>query len=251
MDLNPEELIVILLSREIIDGEVCLGAGVGGVAFFAALLARELHAPNLHILGTGNDPEPEAFFRAVNDMRCYRRAESYMDFFEVFRLSERGMGFAVYSGMQIDRFGNINLHFIGDYPERIKVIGPGVANTSFGITCGRTILYLFEQSKRTLVEKVDFVSIAGFLGGGDDRARAGIKTRGPTVCITQMAVFDFDPVAKGMRLRSINEGFGLEDVLGSMGFEPILPENADATSPPTKKEIDTLRSLDKYAILRR
>ncbi|MDY6972977.1 MAG: hypothetical protein SV775_11690 [Thermodesulfobacteriota bacterium] len=250
MALSPREIIVILLSREIMDGEVCLGAGVGGIALFSALLARKLHAPNLHILGTGNDPEPEAFFEAVNDMRCYRRSESYMDFFEVFRLSERGMGFSVYSGMQIDRFGNINLHFIGDYPDRIKVIGPGVANTSFGITCSRTILYLPAQSKRTLVEAVDFISVAGFLGGENERERAGIMTHGPTVCVTPMAIFDFHPVTKAMRLKSINEGFGLEDVLNSMGFTPILPGDADITPPPTKEEIDTLRFLDKYSILR-
>lgn len=251
MELGPGELVVILLAREIREGEMCLGAGVGSIALFSSLLARELHAPNLHILGTGNDPQPEAFFEAVNDMRCFRQAESHMDFFEVFRLSERGMDFAVYSGMQIDRFGNVNLHFIGDYPDRIKLTGPGVANTSFGITCGRTILYLLEHSKKTLVDKVDFISIAGFLGGGEERRRAGIKTRGPTVCITPMAVFDFDPETKTMRLCSIHTGFRLEDVLGNMGFAPILPKKLNTTRPPTKEEVETLRFLDKYGVLRR
>lgn len=251
MDLSPREIVVVLLAREIRDGEVCLTAGVGGIAFFASLLARGLHAPNLHILGTGNDPEPEAFFEAVNDMRCYGRAESHMDFFEVFRLSERGLDFAIYSGMQVDRFGNVNLHYVGDYPDGIKLAGPGVANTSFGITSERTFLYLFEHSRRTLVEKVDFVSIAGFLGGGEERKRAGVRTQGPTVCITPKAVFDFEEANKTMRLRSIHGGHGLEEVRKNMGFEPIVIGEIPPTPPPTKEELGELRSLDKYGILRR
>lgn len=251
MDLTPRELIVTLLAREIKDGEVCLAAGMGGIPFFASLLAKGLHAPNLHILGAGNDPEPEAFFEAVNDMRCFKRAESYMDFFEVFRLSERGMGFATYSGMQIDRFGNVNLHLIGHCPSRIKLAGPGVANTSFGITCGRILLYLLEHSRRTLVEKADFISVPGFLGGGEERKQAGIITKGPSVCITKMAVFDFEPTSKAMRLRSIHEGNKLKEVIENMGFEPIIVTKTPTTLPPTKEEVKKLRSLDKYGVLRR
>ncbi len=250
MELSPRELIVILLAREIRDGEICLAAGVGGIAFFSAMLAKRLHAPNLNILGTGNNPEPDAFFQAINDARNFQRAESYMDFFEVFRITERGLDFCIYSGLQIDKFGNVNLHFIGSYPESIKVSGPGVANTSFAVTSKRTLLYLTEHSKRTLVERVDFVSVAGFLSGGYDRKRHGIETLGPSVCITPMAVFDFDTETKEMRIKSINPGFTLKDVLNNTGFNPVTPKNIPTTPCPTHREIETLRSMDKYGILR-
>src|SRR6188474_838577 len=90
------------------------------------------------------------------------------------------------SGGQIDGHGNINLVSIGDY-EHPKVRFPG----SFGsahlyYVVPKVILFRTEHSRRTLVEKVDFISAPGT--SADNVHRPG----GPCALITNRCLFAFD-----------------------------------------------------------
>src|SRR4249920_205550 len=65
------------------------------------------------------------------------------------------------SGGQIDGEGNVNLVSIGDY-ERPKVRFPGSFGSSYlYYVVPKVILFRLEHTRRTLVEKVDFVSAPG------------------------------------------------------------------------------------------
>ena len=82
---------------------------------------------------------------------------------ELFDLAGRGGidGFFL-SGGQIDGQGNINLVGVGDYPEtRVRWSGLLRGRPYLYFVVPRVILFRWEHTRRTLVEKVDFVSAPG------------------------------------------------------------------------------------------
>ncbi|MCY4630426.1 MAG: CoA-transferase, partial [bacterium] len=96
---------------------------------------------------------------------------------------------------------------------------------------------------RSLVAEVDFVSCAGYLGGGDERERLGL-TGGPELVVTNLCVMDFEPQSKHMRLRSVHPGVTVEQVLEATGFEPLLPPGDVPTTPePSAEQVRLIREV--------
>jgi glutaconate CoA-transferase subunit B len=55
-----------------------------------------------------------------------------------------------------------------------------------------------------MVSRVDFISCAGWLGGGGARRSAGLDG-GPELVVTNLGVMDFEPDSKAMRLVSVHQ----------------------------------------------
>ena len=92
------------------------------------------------------------------------------------------------------------------------------------------------------MEKCDFVTTPGWLEGGDSREKSGLpKGCGPYKIITNMAVMDFEPESKRMRIISINPGYTEKDVQDNCGFELLKADKIVETAPPTEKELRILR----------
>ena len=250
-DCTILERIAIFLSRELRDNEV--GAwGVGGILPMAAVrLAQHLHAPGLVIGGERIfNPKPSRLAAGLDDPVLMERAEAIEGFWELFGHWHKGVDFFFYSGMQIDAYGNLNLHVIGTVAAP-KLRGPGVANVSLAQSCGRILLYATDHEPRRFVERVDFISVPGHLRGPASKAEAGIRSRGPTLCVTPIAVMDFDPASLRMRLRSVHGGATEDEVRKRTGFEFAPGAPAQATPPPTSREIEVLRErVDQEGLLR-
>ena len=109
---------------------------------------------------------------------------------------------------------------------------------------GKTLYYWNpNHNPRAFVERVDFVSCAGYLGGGDERERLGL-TGGPELVVTNLAILDFEPTSKRMRLRSVNPGVTVEQVQAATGFELVLPDGAVPQSPvPTAEQVRLIRDV--------
>ncbi|HWM81156.1 MAG TPA: CoA-transferase [Pseudolabrys sp.] len=139
------------------------------------------------------------------------------------------------SGGQIDGRGNINLVNIGDYAKP-KVRFPG----SFGsahlyYVVPKMILFRTEHSRRTLVEKVDFISAPGT--SPDNVYRTG----GPIALVTNRCCFRFDATRRRFRLESVHPGHSLEDVLDNTAFAFDRPEQVAVTAPPSPATLALLR----------
>jgi glutaconate CoA-transferase subunit B len=94
-----------------------------------------------------------------------------------------------------------------------------------------------------MVEKVDFISAAGFLDGGDARERLGLEG-GPQMVVSNLAVMDFHPVSKKMRLKSVHPGTTVESVQEATGFELLMPDSdrdVPETTPPTEVQVKLIR----------
>src|SRR5262249_2306451 len=141
------------------------------------------------------------------------------------------------SGAQIDGEANINLVSIGDY-RRPKVRFPG----SFGsgylyFVVPRVILFRLEHSRRTLVEKVDFISAPG------TRPANVYRPGGPIALVTPRCLFAFDREKKRFRLESLHPGHSIEDVIANTGFDFDRPPQVAQTPPPPAETLRLLREV--------
>jgi len=253
LEYSYQELMAIVFARDMRDGEIGACGGAAGVPMAAMRLAQEMHAPDLIIAGDGlcNTKMPTLSFLPISEDMS---VEAIEDFYDIFELSDgRGIDFWFNSGIQTDKYGNINLHAIGTDPYHPKFRGPGVGNISLSSTAHRGFYnYPVVQNKRNFVEKVDFITVPGNIDGPDGRKRAGLNTPGPILVVTPLAVMDFDPNTGRMRLKSVHPGRAVDEVAQSTGFELIMPEHVPTTPPPTKAELEILRNkVDLAGYLRK
>ena len=99
------------------------------------------------------------------------------------------------------------------------------------------------QSKRTVVEKIDFMTSFGHGEGGDHRARLCLKTKGPTRLITDLCVFEPDPVTREMTVVSIHPGIEKAQIDANTGWKVRFADTIVETPVPSAHELDVLRDL--------
>lgn len=252
--------MTVFLSRDLKDGEIAhLGANQP-VPRAAVLLAHLTHGPNmkvsqsLTVSNLINEPQPQPYSEFFTDWRRARWAESYRLGHEVFADVRRFADFFFLGGIQIDRYGNVNLIGTGTEYKSLTFRGPGSGAAAMAATfCPRYYLFSSVHNKRTLVGEVDFISAFGWgRGGHDARSTLGLPGGGPRYLVTPLCVMDFETPTKQMQLHSLHPGVGLEQVLNNTGFELAIPEKISYTTPPTIEELTILRSrIDIEGVLRR
>lgn len=246
---NAMELMVCIAARELEDGaSVAVGTGAPCAA---AMLAQKTHAPSLLILfeAGGVDPRMPEMPISVGDSRTYNEAVMAGSMADIMNACGRGLvDYTFLGGAQIDRYGNLNSTIIGTDHDKPKVRLPGSGGANdFGSFCWR-MMVMTPQNKRRFVENVDFITTPGWLSGGNSRAESGLALdAGPYKIITDMAIMDFEPVSKRMRVISLHPGYTFEDVQQNCGFELLKAETMEQTNPPMADELDILRTqVDIY-----
>jgi glutaconate CoA-transferase subunit B len=139
------------------------------------------------------------------------------------------------SGAQIDGDANINLVAVGDY-EKPKARFPGSFGSGYMyFVVPRVILFRWEHTPRTLVEKVDFVSAPGF--SEPNVHRPG----GPYALITDRCLFMVDKAARRFRLASVHPGHTVEEVRENTGFAFDAADTVPETPVPDVAILATIR----------
>ncbi len=249
----PAERIACVLARQLEDEEIAALGAASQLAMAAVKLARRMHAPNLSWLCGGSgaiNSQLPLLLESAADYRNLFGAEYRYSMEDAVDLQMRGrISTAFLGGIQVDKFGNLNMVCAGNY-DRPAMRGPGSVGLPFAACFGRTIIYIQHHDPRVLVDKVDFVSGPGH---SPQRAKWTIpSSRGPYLIVTPLAVFDFNTPDKQARLVSVHPGVTVEEVLGKTGFKPLLAEPVIETEPPSAEELRILRSeIDRNGVLRR
>jgi acyl CoA:acetate/3-ketoacid CoA transferase beta subunit len=69
--------------------------------------------------------------------------------------------------------------------------------------------------------------------------------------VTPKCIFDFDPDTLEARLAMLFPGVTVDDVKANTGFEVKAAKKVESVPPPTKEELEALRTLvDKTGVLR-
>jgi glutaconate CoA-transferase subunit B len=246
VDPRPDEIMTISASRLLEDGKVMF-AGIGQ-PLVAAVVARRRQAPNLTVILEGGmvgiHLMPGELPDSTNEMRAAIGAEMLTSATDIFLMAQRGFFDYGFLGVaQIDMFGNVNTSIIGD-PERptVRLPGPGGANDIISL-CNQTVIVTTHEARR-FVERVDWITSPGYLTGGRSRLEAGLRHGGPSWVVTDLAMLDFEEETHRMRLRYLQPGVTIEQVVARTGFELVIHEQVGVLAPVTEPELRLLRQLN-------
>ncbi len=236
--------MTVAAARELSDGAVCF-VGIG-LPSAAANLARRLHAPRLVLVyesGTIGS-KPDVLPLSIGDGELAESADAVVPVPEIFAYWLQGgridVGFL--GAAQIDRFGNLNTTTIGPWAApRVRLPGAGGA-PEIAAWAGRVIVVL-PHRRRAFVERLGYVTTAGFLAGGDARARAGLRGAGPTRVITDLGVLEPDPERGELVLSAVHPGVSAEQARAETGWPLRVASPLRTTPPPTGEEVRALRAL--------
>lgn len=209
---NLREYLAFMGSTLLEDGRsVFVGTGLPIVA---SMLAQQTHAPNLLILfeAGGVGPFLPELPTSVGESRTYHRGIAATSMHDVMSFSQAGyVDYGFLGAAQMDALGNINTTVIGSHHQpKVRLPGSGGANDVASFS-HRLITIMANQSTRSFVEEVDFITTAGFLEGPGSRARAGLPSHaGPYRVITQLALYGFDETYGNLTLLSLHPGVTLD-----------------------------------------
>jgi len=143
---------------------------------------------------------------------------------------------------QIDRFANLNSTVIGDYDHPVTRLPGAGGAPEIAANCEQVIVVI-PHSRRTFVERLDFVTSVGYGDGPAARQRLGMRGRGPTAVITDLGVLEPDPSSAQLVLTQLHEGVTVEDARAATGWDLAVAEQLRVTEPPSDSELDALREL--------
>src|SRR5262249_35770956 len=101
----------------------------------------------------------------------------------------------------------------------------------------KVILFRLEHSRRTLVEKVDFISAPGT--SPDNVHRPG----GPIALVTARCLFTLDSRRRRFELASVHPGHTIAEVVENTGFEFDRPPHVPVTPAPSPETLRLLRTV--------
>lgn len=244
MDYSTGEMMAVAAARVLKNEDVCF-VGIGAPSV-ACNLARLTHAPNITLIYESGTigAKPDVLPLSIGDPELSETALTTVSVPEMFRYWLQGGRISVgfLGGAQLDRFGNINSSVIGSY-EHPKVRLPGGGGApEIASLCGQTYIVM-RQSRRTFVEKVDFITSFGYGTGGDHRQRLGIRTQGPTLVVTDLCLLQPDPETKELVVTSIHPNVTRETIRQQTGWALRFADSVEQTPPPTETELTVLREL--------
>jgi glutaconate CoA-transferase, subunit B len=236
-----QEMMAVAAAREITDGEkVIIGTGL---PLLGAFLAQKTHAPNMVAIYESGaiDCKPLVTPFSVADSVLVPGSAmqgGLMEGLGVVHAGELDLGFL--GGAQIDKYGNLNTHVIGDYRKpKVRFAGSGGSN-DIGAGCKRTIVMMLHQKQR-FPEKVDFVTTPGYFGGGKERETYGFFGSGPTAVISTLGILRFDPDTREMYLESYHPGVTVEQIKENTGWKLKISPTVRETERPNPELIRILR----------
>jgi glutaconate CoA-transferase subunit B len=244
MNYTLRELMVAAAAREIRDGDkVFVGMRLPLLGF---AVAKETHAPNaIGIFENGvirDWPALESIF-TMSDPPNVARALCCGGLNEVMYLLQTGridLGFI--GGAEVDRFGNLNTHWVAENAQRIRL--PGSGGAADIATLAKHCIIIMNHEKRRFTFKVQFITSPGFGDGHNWRSQNGISGGGPSRVITSMGIFSFEAESHEMILSSYHPGITVEKIKNETEWPLRVADDVCETSPPTEEELIAVRKYD-------
>jgi glutaconate CoA-transferase subunit B len=233
--VSPWETMIIAAARQLEGERVCfVGTGPPNLA---SGIAKRTVAPDLILIYEAGvvGARPARQPLSIGDPTLVTGALSVVPMFDLFAyyLQRGHVDVAFLGASQIDRFGNINTTVIGEY-DNPKVRLPGSGGACEIALNARKVFVVMQQSKRSFVERVDFVTSPGHKDGAVRRGG------GPSVVVTQLGVYEFDDTGE-MVLTMLHPGVDTAEIEANTGWEIRTAVDLATSPPPTAEELDLLR----------
>jgi len=242
---SRSEMMIAAAARELAGQHVCfVGVGLPNIA---VNLAKRTVNPDLELVYESGvfGARPARLPLSIGDPTIVTGATAVTSMLELFGYYlQRGLIDVGFLGAaQIDRFGNINTTVIGPYDHPTTRL-PGSGGACEIALNARHVFVIMRQSRRSFVERIDFRTSPGNLGGAEHAERTrreqGWLGRGPSVVVTDLGIYHFDDEGQ-MRLDSLHPGATLEQVRDGMAWAPVIAAELAATPPPSPNELHLIR----------
>jgi glutaconate CoA-transferase subunit B len=242
---SRSEMMIVAAARELAGQHVCfVGVGLPNIA---VNLAKRTLAPELELVYESGvfGARPARLPLSIGDPTIVTGATAVTSMLELFGYYlQRGLIDVGFLGAaQIDRYGNINTTVIGDYRHPTTRL-PGSGGACEIAINARQVFVIMRQSSRSFVERIDFRTSPGNLGGAEAaeriRREQGWLGRGPTVVVTDLGIYHFDEAGE-MRLDSLHPGATRAQVRAGMAWEPRIAPALTTTPAPTGEELRLIR----------
>lgn len=243
---TPSEIMTIVAARLLRNGAVCF-VGIG-IPSRAANLARLTHAPEAVLFYESGTigASPDVLPLSIGDGVLATTADTVVPVPEVFAYWLQGgrveIGFL--GAAQVDRHANLNSTVIGPYANP-KIRLPGAGGAPEIAAHAAETLVIINHDRRKLVERVDFITTAGFLTGGDAREKAGLTGGGPTAVITDLCVLRPEANTHELVVSQLHPGVTRDQVIDATGWDVRFSDDLCETASPTELELQVLRDLDQ------
>jgi glutaconate CoA-transferase, subunit B len=244
------EMMTIASARLLRNHAVCF-VGIG-LPSAAANLARLTHAPDVVLIYESGPigAKPDVLPLSIGDGDLATTADTVVSTPEIFRYWLQGgridVGFL--GAAQIDRFANLNTTVIGSY-DKPKIRLPGAGGASEIASSAKEVFLIIRQSKRTFVNKLDFITSIGYGEGGDHRERLGLPGGGPKTVVTDLCIFEPDPQTRELTVTSLHQGVTDDQVREATGWPVRFAENVQRIAPATDHELAVLRDLHRRTLI--
>jgi glutaconate CoA-transferase subunit B len=245
---DPDELITVATARRLRPGQICF-VGIG-LPSAAAMLARATSAPDLVLVYESGvlGAKPIYVPLSVADGILARTAVDVVGVPELFNywLQPGRIDMGLLGAGQVDCMGNINSTVIGPYEKPVvRLPGAGGAPEIGG--AAKEFVVLVRQSKRSFVERVDFVSTVGAGSAAGDRRRLGLRGGGPAAVVTDLGVYAPDPATAELTLTALQPGVTVEQARAATGWNLKLAADVAMLPAPNDVELRVLRSFARAA----
>lgn len=229
------------------NGEI-VATGVGPVPRLGASLAKLTHTPELMM----TDGECYLVEQPVPiGPRDYddRKPAGYLPFSRFFDSAVwSGRRHAMVTPTQIDRFGQINLSYMGGTYQQPRTQMLGVRGFPGNTIYHPNSFFFPAHTPRVFVPgEVDMISGVGYnpakrVAGGNYSA---VDLR---QIITNLCVIDFGGTDNAMRVVSLHSGVTFDEVQAATGFELELAADVAETPLPDAEALDIIAALDPHNI---
>lgn len=242
-EYNDIERMVVIAAREL-KGRILrnqyktmlAGAGTANLAAWMAKyhLQNEGYVVELLVeLGYfGNSPRPgEPFLLNFSNFATCKMLTETLDTLGVFTCGASNQCMAVLGGGQVDKFGNINSHWISD---DLYITGSGGANDV--ATGARETTVVMQQSRQRFLEKVPFITAPG------TKVRTLISTLGVFEKLDGDEEFTLTKYLADRH--SLPEEETIRKIKAECGWNLKVARNPQEVPPPTLQELRLLRVFD-------
>lgn len=257
------EALIYQIALSIEDGILAFHGFGSPLVQLALHLAKRTHAPNLVLVAGATyavNPSPPFLTPTSNDWAMSRGAECHLDIGQLFDLAASGrLGRMFLSGLQIDRYGNLNVTQLGQPALKLKLPGGGggcnlscdAARVTLWTVAHRAMPDANGRRKFRLVEHCDFITSVGHrTSAGKSRSTMGYRGLGPDHLVTELGVFDFDETGRA-RLQAVYPDTDARLVRDNTGFDFPVADKLGTTRLPSAEMVALIRRLDPMQIHQR
>ncbi|HEV8252821.1 MAG TPA: CoA-transferase [Candidatus Limnocylindria bacterium] len=240
---TPEELMIAAAAAELA-GVRTVFVGIG-LPNAAANLARRSVAPDLELIYESGvvGARPTRLPDSIGDPALVSGAAATISMRDLFGGFLQGgrIEVGMLGAAQIDRWGNLNTTVIGPY-DRPHVRLPGSGGACEIALNARRVIVVMDQSSRSFVERVDFVTSPGHRRPDGSGGRPAWAGAGPTAVVTQLGVYHFGADGE-MELVGLHAGVDEGTVDAGTGWPMRRARPVAALEGPSPERLETIRRL--------